>query len=68
MKLPKEDVEGIKLAAMGGSSKRDYLGNNEKIAQMRPCIFPNLNQSQMIDPNLFSLLYGSRAIDQSKSL
>ena len=25
LKLPKEDVEGIKLAAMGGSSKRDYL-------------------------------------------
>ena len=25
LRLPKEDVEGIKLAAMGGSSKRDYL-------------------------------------------
>jgi len=25
LKLPKEDIEGIKLAAMGGSSKRDYL-------------------------------------------
>ena len=25
MKLPKEDIEGIKLSAMGGSSKRDYL-------------------------------------------
>ena len=25
LKLPKEDVEGIKLSAMGGSSKRDYL-------------------------------------------
>ena len=25
LKLPKEDIEGIKLSAMGGSSKRDYL-------------------------------------------
>ena len=25
LKLPKEDIEGIKLAGMGGSSKRDYL-------------------------------------------
>ena len=25
LKLPKEDVEGIKLAAMGGCTKRDYL-------------------------------------------
>merc|ERR1712115_57069 len=24
LKLPKEDVEGIKLAAMGGSSQKDY--------------------------------------------
>ena len=25
LRLPKEDIEGIKLSAMGGSSKRDYL-------------------------------------------
>ena len=25
LKLPKEDIEGIRLSAMGGSSKRDYL-------------------------------------------
>ena len=25
LKLPKEDIEGIKLSAMGGSSRRDYL-------------------------------------------
>jgi len=25
LKLPKDDIEGIKLAGMGGSSKRDYL-------------------------------------------
>ena len=28
LKLPKEDVEGIKLSAMVGSSKRDYLAFN----------------------------------------
>ena len=25
LKLPKDDIEGIKLAASGSSSKRDYL-------------------------------------------
>jgi hypothetical protein len=25
LRLPKEDIEGITLSAMGGSSKRDYL-------------------------------------------
>jgi len=25
LKLPADDIEGIKLSAMGGSSKRDYL-------------------------------------------
>ena len=25
LRLPKEDIEGIKLSAMGGSSRRDYL-------------------------------------------
>ena len=25
LRLPKDDIEGIKLAAMGGSSRRDYL-------------------------------------------
>ena len=35
LKLPKEDIEGIKLSAMGGSSKRDYLAFDCAIKDQR---------------------------------
>ena len=47
LKLPKEDIEGIKLSAMGGSSKRDYLAFDcamKDKGEVRSVLLIRLNQ------------------------
>ena len=48
LRLPKEDVEGIKLAAMGGSSKRDYLSFD--------CAMKEKGEVRLKEKNIFILM------------
>ena len=51
LRLPKDDVEGIKLAAMGGSSKRDYLAFD--------CAMKDKGEVRY-SSNLMFILFGTR--------